>query len=117
MSHFKNKIVKKDRERFPGFALQNPALIDETTEDFNPKLHPLLKPATPLQEGRSRKRSRDDEVAREKRHLHIVGKYPYNVARKGTDTNPSNWTYQALSTKQDQMDLGRKWTKPQVPWH
>lgn len=114
---FKDKIAKPDRARFPAFTLQKSALYDVITGEPKPESHPLLRPPSPLKEGPGKKRSAEEERSREKRHLHIVDKFPYRTARKGTDTNPNMWTYQQMKTVQEVQDLCRKWTKPQVAWH
>eukprot|EP00392_Amoebophrya_sp_AT5.2_P010560 g10625.t1 len=112
---FTDRIVKKDRQRFPGFVLQNPAL--EVEADTGSVDHPLLRPPSPLPEPPGRKRSISETRARDKRHYHIREKYPYRQARTGTDTNPKNFSYQVMKTAPDVRDLARKHTRPPVPWH
>lgn len=46
---YRLQVAVKDREQFPEFALQNPALKTESN-DVDITKHPLLRPSTPLKE-------------------------------------------------------------------
>ncbi|CAD7967547.1 unnamed protein product [Amoebophrya sp. A120] len=128
MLFFSSRVTHKERQRFPGFALQNPSLQNtakEMKEEFpelpfasEPALaHPLLRPASPFAEEPGRKRTEAEKRNRDKRHSYIVQKYPYRQSKLGTDSNPKHFTYQWLKTAPDRRDLARKHTRPPVPWH
>ncbi|KAF4668723.1 hypothetical protein FOL47_002898 [Perkinsus chesapeaki] len=61
-----------------------------------------------------------DKAGRALREARVraLQKYPYNVARKGTDTNPTSFTGRVLSIRNNGLQfLGRQFTKPAVAWH
>ena len=69
----------------------------------------------------------EDKEFRNRRHENIVSKYPFKKGRT-SDKDPSRFTYQVLSTKQNVSDMGRSqagaiagiWSQPATsergPW-
>ncbi|KAF4688910.1 hypothetical protein FOZ60_002227 [Perkinsus olseni] len=58
------------------------------------------------------------DAALRQARIRALQKYPYNVARKGTDTNPTSFTGRVLSIQNRGFrTLRREFTRPAVPWH